>query len=443
MMARGGQRTFGILAGGGSLPLEIAVSVRARGASVHIVAFRNEADADFSDFPLTWVYWGQVGAILAAFSKAKCTDLVIVGSVSRPDLGRLRPDFGLFAALPSALRILAAGGDDSVLRGVTKFFEQKGYCVVGPGDVAPELLIGPGPLGVGKPSAEDDATIAHGLRLLEALSPYDVGQTVVVSEDLSVEAIEGIEGTDAMLSRVAEGRRASQNLLAGGRGFLIKAPKRGQDMRVDLPAIGPDTVKNATEANLKGLALQAGHVLAANKQQLIANADAQGVIVVGVMRDAPAVRAPDEVQGRDSGARVEIISQLKPRKVFSADSALGTQVLQAVSAFGTGGAVVVTRGHVLGIETGEDIEALCQRIARRKQWGAAHWSRRRGVVVVRDEKNVTLDVVAAIDEAGFAGLAVMVGSSSQGIDPGCLAAINAAGLSAARVEGADLGRGSA
>jgi UDP-2,3-diacylglucosamine hydrolase len=446
-MARaGGQRRIGILAGGGSLPREIADSLRARGTHAHIVAFRDEADADFSEFPVTWVYWGQVGAIVKAFKQARCTDIVIVGRVSRPDLGRLRPDFGLLAALATALRIVASGGDDSVLRGVTRFFENKGFRVVGPGDVAPELLIGEGVLGASLPTSDDEREIAHGLRLLEALSPYDVGQTVVISDDLSVEAIEGIEGTDAMLARVAERRRTDRMLTGPARGFLIKAPKSGQDMRVDLPAIGPDTVKNAAAANLKGLAVHAGHVLAADKKKLITSADTHGVCVVGVTREveADAREMPDVVVNPSTSRRmphgVEMLGDITPGKKFLCDAQLGVQVLQSLTAFDTGGGVVVTSGHVLGVETGEGVGTLCQRIAQRKQWGAVRWKRRRGTVVVRNATDVTRGAVDEISAAGFVGFAIVRGKVSDAIDVAALN-LNATGLVAVIVDTADTGEG--
>ncbi|MGH1417428.1 MAG: LpxI family protein [Hyphomicrobiaceae bacterium] len=435
-----GQRVYGILAGGGQLPLEIADSLRGRGAKVHIVAFRNEADADFSKFSVTWVSWGQVGAILRGFNNAQCTDLVIVGRVSRPDLGRLRPDFGLLAALPSALRIVAAGGDDSVLRGVTKFFEGKGFRVVGPGEVAPQLLIEQGVLGKNAPTAQDDAVIAYGLRLLEALSPFDVGQTVVISDELQVEAIEGIEGTDGMLSRVAKQRGvdALSTSGAGANGFLIKAPKRGQDMRVDLPAIGPDTIKNAAEAKLTGLALHAGHVLAADKKALIAEADTHGISVIGVQiveSGASNCTHPHNTTGQTTPKK---LGRVKLNRSFLADVMRGAQILNAVQGFATGGGVVVTRGHVLGLETGEGVSALCQRIALRRQWGRGLWNRRRGVVVLRRTSDVTFDVITDIAEAGFAGFAILHAGSTVPLSNELLQTTDAAGLGVCVVNVANL-----
>ena len=116
---------IGILAGGGRLPLMIAESVAARGESVHIVAIEGEADPEIARFPHTWVNWGQIGRMVATLRAEGTDQLVIAGGVKRPDLWRIRPDAGFFLSLPQIVSLLA-GGDDSVLTRVVRFFEAKG-----------------------------------------------------------------------------------------------------------------------------------------------------------------------------------------------------------------------------------------------------------------------------------------------------------------------------
>jgi DUF1009 family protein len=263
----------GILAGGGSLPREIAERIAARGGTVHILALAGAADADFSSFPVTPVRWGEVGAMVRTLKRAGCKELVIVGSVRRPDLSTVRPDFGLLRNLPAILRIITAGGDDSVLTRVVHFFEDKGFAVVSPAAVAPELLVGEGPLGRLQAEPGDKADIALGFDVVRALGAYDVGQAVVVARG-RVEAIEGAEGTDAMLARVAGQRRFGGKLGAKPSGVLVKRPKPRQELRVDLPAIGPDTVRRAVEAGLAGIAVLADGTLAAETSEPVRRADA-------------------------------------------------------------------------------------------------------------------------------------------------------------------------
>src|SRR4030081_3666422 len=119
---------IGILAGGGRVPLMIAESAAARGEAVHIVGIEGEADPGIARFPHTWVNWGQIGRMVATLRGEGAQELVIAGAVTRPDLWRIRPDIGFFRSLPQIGGLLA-GGDDSVLTRVVRFFEAKGFSV--------------------------------------------------------------------------------------------------------------------------------------------------------------------------------------------------------------------------------------------------------------------------------------------------------------------------
>jgi hypothetical protein len=146
-------------------------------------------------------------------------------------------------------------------------------------DLAPDLSIAnPGPVGARQPEGAARGEIDLGLELIAALSPFDVGQCVVVSDGRPV-AIEGAEGTDAMLARVAEMRRNGRLKRETGGGVLVKAPKRGQNMRIDIPTIGPETVRRAAEAGLQGIAITVGEVIVADRQETIALADARGLFI--------------------------------------------------------------------------------------------------------------------------------------------------------------------
>jgi hypothetical protein len=117
--------------------------------------------------------------------------------------------------------------------------------------------------------------------VLLALSPYDVGQAVVVI-DGHVVGVEDIEGTDGLLARVARLRGEGRIRAKSRRGVLVKAPKRGQDLRFDLPAIGERTVQGAASAGLAGIAISAGNAVVAEPQAMIASADAAGLFVTGL-----------------------------------------------------------------------------------------------------------------------------------------------------------------
>jgi UDP-2,3-diacylglucosamine hydrolase len=266
-----------VIAGGGTLPIALAAAAAAQGRAVHVLGIRGEADAKISRFPHTWLKWGEVGKLFATLEELGCQDLVIIGSVSRPDLANVRFDFGAIKNLPFLLG-LGVGGDDQVLSSVVRFLEGKGYRVYGAGEVAPELLAAEGTIGDKAPSPDDRADIETGFRVVSALGRLDVGQAAVVVKG-RVLAVEAAEGTDAMLARCAELRKGGRR--RGLAGVLVKAPKPGQEERVDLPTIGPDTVEMAAQAGLAGIAVAAGRVLIADRDATVAAAGQHGLFLVG------------------------------------------------------------------------------------------------------------------------------------------------------------------
>jgi DUF1009 family protein len=274
-----GNGPLAIIAGGGALPATLAEAAVAQGRSVHILGIRGEADHHIDRFPHTWLKWGEVGKLFATLEDLGCRDLVIIGAVTRPDLANVKFDFGAIRNLPFLLS-LGVGGDDHVLSNVVRFLEGKGYRVYGAGEVAPELLAGEGPLGARIPSPEDRADIDMGLHTVAALGRLDIGQAAVVVKG-RVLAVEAAEGTDAMLARCADLRKRAGGRARALAGVLVKAPKPGQEERVDLPTIGPDTVERAAEAGLAGIAVAAGAVLVADRPATIAAADDAGLFVFG------------------------------------------------------------------------------------------------------------------------------------------------------------------
>jgi DUF1009 family protein len=271
--------SLGIIAGRGPLPCVLAASAAARGRPLHIVAIRGEARDEIERFPHTWIKWGEIGKMFAALDRNGCQDLVIIGGVNRPDLANVKFDLGALKTLPFLLS-LGKGGDDHVLSRIVRFFEDKGYRVHGAGDVAPEIMAGVGTLGDKAPSAEDRTDIDMAFEVVRALGRFDVGQAAVVIKG-HVLAVEAAEGTDAMLARCAELREAGRAGRGGRAGVLVKAPKPGQEERVDMPTIGPETVSKAAAAGLAGIAV-AEHVLMAERTATIAAANRHKLFLLGV-----------------------------------------------------------------------------------------------------------------------------------------------------------------
>lgn len=398
-------RRIGILAGGGSIPREIADSVAARRVPVFVVTLSGEADRSFAPHPTAEVNWGQIGRMVSLFRARGTTDIVIVGRVTRPDLSKVRPDLGLVMALPLIWRILRAGGDDAVLREVIAFFESKGLRVVGPSDVAPELVVGRGGLGHERPDPNDVADIQLGLDVVAQLGPLDIGQGVVVSGG-RIAAIEGVEGTDRMLQRVAALRRVASGETPhpahARRGVLIKRPKPGQEMRIDLPAIGPDTVTGAAEAGLKGIAVLEGRTIAAERAELVRRADALRLFVEGIPEPAagPAPPAPAVT------VALRLVSGGKLSAEAEASAIKGVRVVTALAPYAVGQAAVVVRRHVLAVEADEGSLALLGRVADLRQWGESK-RKRRGVAVIRSGAESGVRAIEAAARAGLEGVVIV------------------------------------
>jgi DUF1009 family protein len=412
---------IGILAGGGSLPLEIARSLEARGVAPYLVLIEGEADGDFTGLETTDANWGQIGRMIRSLQQAGCTRLVLAGRVRRPDLARIKPDLGLFRALPTVLRLISAGGDDRVLRGVIGYLERHGLAVIGPGEAAPELLASEGLLGAVTPDAAAETDIALGLAVVGTLGGFDVGQAVVVRGG-RVEAIEGAEGTDAMLERVIAARKATST--RGG--VLVKRAKPGQELRVDLPAIGPATVARAAEACLAGIAVEAGRTLLLDRREIATRADAARLFVVA--RDVVPAEAPRLVVD----VRAQTLDGAELPGMLRRDALKGVGVLTALAPNVASGGVVVVRGHVLGIETGEGIAALLRRASDLRQWGSRRWRRRDGMLVLPNAASLTVEDVAAA-AAGLAGIAIVEQMDDRGRLQALAAAARSRGLVLAAV----------
>ena len=270
----------GLIAGGGALPFAVADSLAARGVSSVLFALRGACDAQGVErFRHHWISVGQFGHLTKLLRAEGCRDLVFIGTLTRPALSELRLDWG---TLRVARQLWAAyrGGDDHLLSGVGRIMEQDGFRMVGIRDVAPDLLMPAGCLTRAAPDAQAEADIAKGSEVLRALSPFDVGQAVVVI-DGHVVGVEDIEGTDGLLARIAQLRAQGRIRSAAGRGVLVKAPKSGQDLRFDLPTIGAKTIDGVREAGLAGIAVVAGATQIVDPQAVIAAADSAGLFVTG------------------------------------------------------------------------------------------------------------------------------------------------------------------
>lgn len=271
----------GIVAGGGALPATVARSLEGQGRRAVVFAIKGFCDpATVAGREHHWVALGQIGRLTQLLRRERCRDVVAVGSLIRPALSELRLDWQTLRVMPSLIRAFR-GGDNHLLTSVARIFADNGFRLVGVNEVAPELTMPEGMLTRRKPDDAALRDIAKGRAALAAMSAFDIGQAAVVIDE-HVVALEDIEGTDALLQRVARLRERRRIRAPAGRGVLMKAPKAGQELRLDMPALGPRTVAGAQEAQLAGIAVVAGQTLLAEAEAVIAAADRAGLFVVGV-----------------------------------------------------------------------------------------------------------------------------------------------------------------
>lgn len=269
-----------MICGGGSLPMAVADLVRAQGREVVLFPLVGAAEGlPVERYPHHWIHIGQINKFVTLAREAGCRDVVFIGAVIRPSIWQTRFGVKDLLWLSRALKAFR-GGDDHLLSSMARLLEDEGFTLRGAHEVAPQILVPEGAMGRAQPSDSDRADIAFGMAYLDAASPYDIGQAVVVA-NRHILAVEAVEGTDQMLTRVAE-LRANGRIRAAKGGVLVKAPKRGQDRRFDLPSIGPQTVDGAVRAGLAGIAVVAGATVVADADKVMSAVDRVGVFVIGL-----------------------------------------------------------------------------------------------------------------------------------------------------------------
>jgi DUF1009 family protein len=275
-----------IIAAGGTLPVHVAEAATAARRPVYIVGIAGEADAGIAAFPHVSLKWGQLGRLQRLAAEIGARDVVMVGTVTkRPDFRSLSVDPATLKLIPRILKSVV-GGDDTVLGHVVRLFEEWGLRVVGPHEVATDLVAQPGPVAgpAPRPADLDDATVA--LEAAWAIGRLDAGQAAI-AVDQRVVALEAAEGTDAIIRRVGELKASERFKWPGRRGVLAKCAKPTQDLRVDMPTIGPRTVKLVAEAGLAGIALEAGRVMIADRAATVAAAAELRTFIYAARLDRP------------------------------------------------------------------------------------------------------------------------------------------------------------
>jgi DUF1009 family protein len=274
-------RTLGLIAGSGRLPFEVLEAARARGLAVAVVAIEGYAAPEIeaaAPGELLWNPVGQLAAMIAFLKDRSVDEVILAGGVAKrnavQDLGALRLDERALAVLAG----IKERGDDALLRAVAAELESEGLPVVDSTRYLEGRLTCAGPLAGPVPEPATQADLALGLRVAKGLGSYDVGQSVVVKEG-SVLAVEAVEGTDAAIRRGAE--------LGGTGAVVVKASKPNQDLRFDVPVIGPGTIDLARSCGIVAIGLEEGRTLIVERERTLVRAEESRISVIGMRAEAP------------------------------------------------------------------------------------------------------------------------------------------------------------
>ncbi|MEM9371816.1 MAG: UDP-2,3-diacylglucosamine diphosphatase LpxI [Pseudomonadota bacterium] len=277
------QEKLGIIAGQGDLPRLIAEYFASVESPYFVVTFEDPAPGWTSNHPSEHHRYEKAGRVFRALRREGVTDVVFAGGTSRPKLQVWKFDLGAMKIGARVLRLLPQG-DDALLRGLAEIFEEEGFQMRAAHDLLPDLGVMPGFLGSRKPSDLDRNDAAKGASILKVLGSHDVGQAVVIARGLCL-GIEAIEGTDALLERVAALPEDLRRIAPPPSGVLLKLPKTGQDRRVDIPTIGVKTVEGAAKAGLSGIVIEAGGTNLIDRSATITAADQAGLFLWSVGPD--------------------------------------------------------------------------------------------------------------------------------------------------------------
>ena len=265
---------LGLIAGGGMMPVEIIKYCKQKNIEVFAVGLESFASEEaLKDVPHIFARIGEIGKITKALKQNDVREVVLAGGIKRPSLKELMPDFEGVKLL--AKLSIKKMGDDSLFRAVVAEVEERGFKLVGIEDVVPEMMFSEGLYGKTKPSSEDMDDIKRGIEVAKALGKVDVGQAVVVQEGM-VLAVEAVEGTDMMLSRAATVKKS------GKAPIMVKIKKPGQETRVDMPAMGLQTIEQLKKYGMKGIAVESGGILLIEREKVIEMADNAGIFIIGI-----------------------------------------------------------------------------------------------------------------------------------------------------------------
>ncbi len=263
---------YGLIAGNGRFPLLALESARRLGHDVTVIAIQEEAAPEVVSLAprCHWISLGQLSTLIDILKSEGITEVAMCGQVKHARIfSSIRPDWRLVKLLAT----LPSKNTDGLIGGVIRILEDEGIHLRDSTALLKPMLADEGTMTRRKPEKPEQSDIEYGRRVANALSGFDVGQSVAICERACV-ALEAMEGTDAMLRRAAA-------LVNGRRLTLVKAARRREHLLFDVPVVGLDTIPVMRETGTTALAVEAGRTLMLDKDQMVEAADAADITIVG------------------------------------------------------------------------------------------------------------------------------------------------------------------
>ena len=266
-------KKLGLIAGNGDLPHAVAVEARSKGYEVIAIGLESLAESTLASVvsEMQWINVGKLGEIIGYLKKSGVKEAVMAGKVPKTLLykGKITPDLRAVKLLLT----LKDKSDDSILFGIAKELKKDGISLLNTTDFTTSILTPEGVLTTDSPTEHEWKDIAFGWNIAKEMGRLDIGQTVIIRNQ-AVMAIEAIEGTDEAIRR--------GGALAGAGTVVIKVSKPHQDMRFDVPVVGPDTLKAMISVQARVLALEARKSILLERQQISREAQEAGISIVGI-----------------------------------------------------------------------------------------------------------------------------------------------------------------
>ena len=269
---KGSAERIAVVAGGTELPKEVIESMKKEGMDPFVIGLKNFVKKDVKTDIV--IRLGEGGKAAKALEKNGIKKIVMVGAIGQPDLSDLRPDWWSVKIVAKAL--MNDKGHDTLLTTVLKEIEKKGFQMVAVQDVCKGLTLEKGVATKTKPKGSERKVIDRAIHVCRIIGEEDIGQSVIV--DRVVLGVEGADGTDALIKRCAQIRKGWKKQA----GVMAKLKKPQQDIRIDIPVIGIDTLKLVKEANLRGIVIEANYCFVAQKEKTLAYADKHNIFIEAV-----------------------------------------------------------------------------------------------------------------------------------------------------------------